>query len=253
MVSWFVIEKGEVTKVPVWVKMHNVPLLAYSDVGLSLIATQIGKPIMLDAFTSSMCVESLGIIGFAQALIEVSSDFDLKKEVIMAIPNEEGNVYIKEVTRVEYEWKPPHCVECTSFGHALLHTLSVLKRMFLRLCLWLLISLVLWRIKKKALLKPKDEKESKDMEATSNLEANGPMDGSTSQPFIDKPSISLKNSFEALENSSNFFDSNKACMQTLFKWTEDFESDDEVDEVLFLEGNKFDDQFDIRLKGRVRK
>ncbi|GKC27925.1 zinc knuckle CX2CX4HX4C containing protein [Tanacetum coccineum] len=35
------LKKGEVTKVPVWVKMHNVPLLAYSDVGLSLIATQI--------------------------------------------------------------------------------------------------------------------------------------------------------------------------------------------------------------------
>ncbi|GJX79606.1 copia protein [Tanacetum coccineum] len=33
------LKKGEVTKVPVWVKMHNVPLLAYSDVGLSLIAT----------------------------------------------------------------------------------------------------------------------------------------------------------------------------------------------------------------------
>ncbi|GKE23367.1 hypothetical protein Tco_1434879, partial [Tanacetum coccineum] len=36
-------------------------------------------------------------------------------------------------------------------------------------------------------------------------------------------------------------------------WNEDFESDDEVDEVIFSEGNKFDDQFDIRLKGRVRK
>ncbi|GJT32310.1 ATP-dependent DNA helicase PIF1-like protein [Tanacetum coccineum] len=33
-------------------------------------------------------------------------------------------------------------------------------------------------------------------------------------------------------------------------WNEDFESDDEVDEVIFPEGKKFDDQFDIRLKGR---
>ncbi|GJX07011.1 reverse transcriptase domain-containing protein, partial [Tanacetum coccineum] len=31
-------------------------------------------------------------------------------------------------------------------------------------------------------------------------------------------------------------------------WNEDFESDDEVDEVLFPQGNKFDDQCDIRLK-----
>ncbi|GKB77471.1 ATP-dependent DNA helicase PIF1-like protein [Tanacetum coccineum] len=35
-------------------------------------------------------------------------------------------------------------------------------------------------------------------------------------------------------------------------WNEDFESDDEVDEVIFPEGNKFDDQFDIRLKGQVK-
>ncbi|GJZ03441.1 hypothetical protein Tco_0536716 [Tanacetum coccineum] len=37
------------------------------------------------------------------------------------------------------------------------------------------------------------------------------------------------------------------------RWDEDFESDDEVDEVLFPEGDKFGDQFDIRLKGRSRK
>ncbi|GKD37708.1 gag-protease polyprotein [Tanacetum coccineum] len=55
LVGYFI---GEVTKVPVWVKLDGVPVLAYSDDGLSLIATQIGNPIMLDAFTSTMCVES---------------------------------------------------------------------------------------------------------------------------------------------------------------------------------------------------
>ncbi|GKB94140.1 hypothetical protein Tco_0980277 [Tanacetum coccineum] len=40
------LKKGEVTKVPVWVKLYNVPVLAYSEDGLSLIATQIGKPII---------------------------------------------------------------------------------------------------------------------------------------------------------------------------------------------------------------
>nr|GEV51264.1 hypothetical protein [Tanacetum cinerariifolium] len=50
--------------------MHKVPIVAYSEDGLSLIATQIGTPIMLDAFTSSMCVDSWGRIGFARALIE---------------------------------------------------------------------------------------------------------------------------------------------------------------------------------------
>ncbi|GJX67679.1 protein LAZ1 [Tanacetum coccineum] len=35
----------------------KVPVVAYSEDGLSLIATQIGKPVMLDAFTSTMCAD----------------------------------------------------------------------------------------------------------------------------------------------------------------------------------------------------
>ncbi|GJZ25346.1 putative reverse transcriptase domain-containing protein [Tanacetum coccineum] len=75
-----------ITKVSVWVKLYNVLVLAYSEDGLSLIATQIAST--------------------------------LKKEVIMAIPEEEGDGHIKEVIQVEYEWKPSHCVECKSFGHS---------------------------------------------------------------------------------------------------------------------------------------
>nr|GEZ38243.1 hypothetical protein [Tanacetum cinerariifolium] len=76
--------------------MYNVPVLAYSEDGLSLLATQIGKPIMLDAFTSSMCMESWGRISFARALIEIDVAVGLKKEVSMAIPAEEGDGHIKE-------------------------------------------------------------------------------------------------------------------------------------------------------------
>ncbi|GKF87456.1 zinc knuckle CX2CX4HX4C containing protein, partial [Tanacetum coccineum] len=50
--------KAEIKKVPVWVKFHHVPIVAYSEVGLSLITTQVGKPIRLDAYTSNMCLHS---------------------------------------------------------------------------------------------------------------------------------------------------------------------------------------------------
>nr|GEW67233.1 hypothetical protein [Tanacetum cinerariifolium] len=72
------LKKGKVTKVHVWVKLYNVPVLAYSKDGLSLIATQI---------------------------------------VTMAIPDEEGDGHTKEVIRVVYKWKPPHCIDYQSFGH----------------------------------------------------------------------------------------------------------------------------------------
>nr|GFA32552.1 hypothetical protein [Tanacetum cinerariifolium] len=111
------LKKGEVTKVLVWVKLHNVSVLAYSEDGLSLIASQIGKHIMLDVFTSSLCVDSYGRISFSRALIEINADFTLKKKVIMDIPENERDRYIKEIIRVEYEWKPPHCIECKSFSH----------------------------------------------------------------------------------------------------------------------------------------
>nr|GEX56294.1 hypothetical protein [Tanacetum cinerariifolium] len=74
------LNKESITKVHVWVKTHKVPVVAYSEDGLSLIATQIGKPIMLDAFTSSICAESWGCVIFSHALIEVSTDLDLKNE-----------------------------------------------------------------------------------------------------------------------------------------------------------------------------
>ncbi|GKD85736.1 nucleotide-binding alpha-beta plait domain-containing protein [Tanacetum coccineum] len=52
------LKRDEIIKVPVWVKLHNVPVVSYSADGLSLIATQVRKPFMLDAFTSSMCDDS---------------------------------------------------------------------------------------------------------------------------------------------------------------------------------------------------
>nr|GEX96321.1 hypothetical protein [Tanacetum cinerariifolium] len=64
-----------------------------------------------------MCVDSWGRISFSRAFIEVCMDSALKKEVVMAIENEEGDEYTREVIRVEYEWKPTHCVKCKCFGH----------------------------------------------------------------------------------------------------------------------------------------
>nr|GEU81899.1 hypothetical protein [Tanacetum cinerariifolium] len=35
----------------------------------------------------------------------------------MAIPLENGTGYTREVIKVEYEWKSPHCIDCKIFGH----------------------------------------------------------------------------------------------------------------------------------------
>ncbi|GJR77253.1 hypothetical protein Tco_0089618 [Tanacetum coccineum] len=101
------LSRDKVTKVPVWVKVHKVvPVVAYSEDGLSIIVTQLGKPIMLEAFTNAMCAEPWGRLGFARALIEVTAEKDLKQEVTMAIPIVDGEGHTMAKIDVAYEWKP---------------------------------------------------------------------------------------------------------------------------------------------------
>nr|GEY54700.1 zinc knuckle CX2CX4HX4C [Tanacetum cinerariifolium] len=63
--------KEKLTRIPIWVKLHDVPIQVFEEDGISLIATFIGKPVMLDSYTSSMCNESWGRSSFARCLIKV--------------------------------------------------------------------------------------------------------------------------------------------------------------------------------------
>lgn len=109
--------KEEVTSAPVWLKLYNVPIVAYTEVGLSLITTQIGKPIMLDSYTSSMCVKSWGRNTYARALVEVSSLKELMDHVVVAVPYPNGSGHSLVRIEIEYEWQPPRCAECKIFDH----------------------------------------------------------------------------------------------------------------------------------------
>ncbi|GKF33701.1 hypothetical protein Tco_0106901, partial [Tanacetum coccineum] len=52
--------KEDVNNIPVWVKLHGVPVTAFSDDGLSAIATKLGTPLMLHSYTADMCMQSWG-------------------------------------------------------------------------------------------------------------------------------------------------------------------------------------------------
>nr|GEV14688.1 hypothetical protein [Tanacetum cinerariifolium] len=80
--------KEELTRILVWVKLHDVPLQVFSKDENSLIATQIDK-----------------------------DDEVLKDSITTCIPLPEGTSFIKEMVRVENEWKPPSCKQCKIFGH----------------------------------------------------------------------------------------------------------------------------------------
>ncbi|GJR35201.1 zinc knuckle CX2CX4HX4C containing protein [Tanacetum coccineum] len=103
--------KEELTRIPIWVKLHDVPLQVFEEDGISLIASFIGKPVMLDSYTSSMCNDSWGRSSFARCLIKVNSEADLVEAVTIGIPLLTGEDFTKETIRVEYEWRPPICDE----------------------------------------------------------------------------------------------------------------------------------------------
>ncbi|GKC47577.1 putative reverse transcriptase domain-containing protein, partial [Tanacetum coccineum] len=75
--------KEDVSTVPVWVKLHGVPVTAFSEDGLSAIATKL----------------------------------ELKDNIMAAMPKITREGYYTCNIRVEYEWKPPRCACCKVFGH----------------------------------------------------------------------------------------------------------------------------------------
>nr|GEV67726.1 hypothetical protein [Tanacetum cinerariifolium] len=109
--------KEDVSTVPVWVKLHGVPVTAFSEDGLSAIATKLGTPLMLDSYTSDMCVQSWGNSSYARVMIELRANVELKDNIIVAMPKLTREGHYTCNLHVEYEWKPPRCSSCKVFGH----------------------------------------------------------------------------------------------------------------------------------------
>ncbi|GKD57654.1 zinc knuckle CX2CX4HX4C containing protein [Tanacetum coccineum] len=107
----------ELTRIPIWVKLHDVHIQVFEGDGISLIAMFIGKPVMIDSYTSSMCNESWDRSSFARCLIKVNSEADLIDFVTIGILSLSENGFTKETIRVEYEWRPPRCDMCKIFGN----------------------------------------------------------------------------------------------------------------------------------------
>jgi hypothetical protein len=109
--------KLSLSSVPIWIKMHNLPIEFWNTTCLSYVASGIGKPLCADSVTE----EQLRI-GFARVLVEVSIDSDFPKEI--EIVGVDGN---RVVVGIEYPWIPVKCMKCKSFGH-LAHTCTKVEK-----------------------------------------------------------------------------------------------------------------------------
>ncbi|GJR18095.1 hypothetical protein Tco_0966622 [Tanacetum coccineum] len=72
---------------------------------------------MLDAYTSTMCLNLWGRNTYARTLIEVSSIYDLVESLIVAIPFQNGLGHSLKIVDIECEWQPPRCDTCKIFDH----------------------------------------------------------------------------------------------------------------------------------------
>lgn len=102
------LEKVQLNNIPIWVKFFNVPLECWTEKGLNLIASAIGRPIKLDEQTASR-----SRIAYARVCVEVSCKDTLPDSFVLDF--EEGQ---KFDIRVEYPWKPLKCDKCKVFGHS---------------------------------------------------------------------------------------------------------------------------------------
>ncbi|GJX07701.1 cytokinin dehydrogenase 3-like protein [Tanacetum coccineum] len=109
--------KEDVSTVPVWVKLYGVPVTAFSEDGLSAIATKLGTPLMLDSYTSDMCMQSWGRSSYARVMVELRADVELKDNIVVAMSKITREGHYTCNVRVEYEWKPPRCSSCKVLGH----------------------------------------------------------------------------------------------------------------------------------------
>nr|GEY70826.1 hypothetical protein [Tanacetum cinerariifolium] len=86
--------------------------------GLSVIATKLGTPLMLDSYTYDMCMQSWGRSSYARVMIELRADVELKDNIVVAMPKITKVGHYTCNVRVEYEWKPSRCSSYKVFGHA---------------------------------------------------------------------------------------------------------------------------------------
>ncbi|GJR37132.1 RNA-directed DNA polymerase, eukaryota, reverse transcriptase zinc-binding domain protein [Tanacetum coccineum] len=112
------LDKPEPNKIPLWVKMFDIPLEAWNKKGISKLASSLGKPLVMDEMTANMCQYGRGRIGFARVLVEVDAGKQFKEGIDVQYRDNNGNIVRTKKIRIEYAWKPPVCEFCKVFGHS---------------------------------------------------------------------------------------------------------------------------------------
>ncbi|KAL0456728.1 UNVERIFIED_CONTAM: hypothetical protein Slati_1012000 [Sesamum latifolium] len=112
------------TQVQVWIKMRHLPVELWTTEGLSIVASEIGKPLYQDA-TTRACMR----LDFARVCVMLDISSKLPKHVIIMISKEDASETACKVD-IEYEWLPLKCNTCVSLGRAISNNILLVQELF---------------------------------------------------------------------------------------------------------------------------
>ncbi|XP_052621734.1 uncharacterized protein LOC128127314 [Lactuca sativa] len=109
--------KNKHDKIPVWIKIFDLPLEVWSGENLCRIASKIGIPLAFDSFTEDMCLEHKGRNAYARILVEMAAGKEWRKKNDIATWDFVSNSAVIQSFDVEYAWIPSRCNHCKVYGH----------------------------------------------------------------------------------------------------------------------------------------
>ncbi|XP_020683371.1 uncharacterized protein LOC110100275 [Dendrobium catenatum] len=104
--SHFSPEREEYANVPIWFKIHDLPLCCWTPTGISKIAKEIDTPLAVDALTANKTR-----LTYARVCVQVDSSATYPASIPITVEGKLFNL------RIQYEWHPMICDLCKSFNH----------------------------------------------------------------------------------------------------------------------------------------
>ena len=97
----------DMTRLPVWIQLGNIPLELFTQKGISYIASAIGNPLYMDKITASQ-----QRLAFAKVCVEIEATTEMIRSIEVEVKHGR-TVHVM----VEYPWMPLKCSNCCVFGH----------------------------------------------------------------------------------------------------------------------------------------
>ncbi|KAL0912717.1 hypothetical protein M5K25_018709 [Dendrobium thyrsiflorum] len=98
--------RENLTSMPIWIKIHDLPLACWNSEGISRIASKVGIPLAADSLTSQRTC-----LTYARVCVQVDCEAKYPEEISVSL---DGDVIS---LKVQYEWRPYPCMHCKSLVH----------------------------------------------------------------------------------------------------------------------------------------